>query len=41
MLLDKKTENRELRFVLPSRIGHTEIVTGVSADQALRVLESV
>lgn len=38
MLLDKKTENRELRFVLPSRIGHTEVVTGISAEQALQIL---
>ena len=38
MLLDKKTENRELRFVLPSRIGHPEVVTGISAEQALQIL---
>lgn len=38
MLLDKKTEGRELRFVLPSRIGHVETVRGVSPDIALRCL---
>ena len=38
MLLDKKTEGRELRFVLPSRIGHVETVRGVSAELALTVL---
>lgn len=36
MMLDKKTEGRELRFVLPSRIGHVETVRGVSPDIALR-----
>lgn len=38
MMLDKKTEGRELRFVLPSRIGHVETVRGVSPDIALRCL---
>ncbi|MFM8729163.1 MAG: 3-dehydroquinate synthase, partial [Planctomycetaceae bacterium] len=38
MLLDKKTEGRELRFVLPSRMGHVETVRGVSAELALSVL---
>ena len=38
MLLDKKTEGRELRFVLPSRIGHVEVVKGVTADMALAAL---
>ncbi|MCE2793836.1 MAG: 3-dehydroquinate synthase [Planctomyces sp.] len=38
MLLDKKTEGRELRFVLPSRLGHVETVRGVSAELALSVL---
>lgn len=39
MMLDKKTESRELRFVLPDRIGHVEIVKGVTADMALGALE--
>lgn len=38
MLLDKKTEGRELRFILPSRIGHVETVRGISPDTALRCL---
>ena len=29
---------RELRFVLPSRIGHVETVRGISPDTALRCL---
>jgi len=40
MMLDKKTEGRELRFVLPSRIGHVETVRGISPDIALRCLGS-
>jgi 3-dehydroquinate synthetase len=38
MMLDKKTEGRELRFVLPSRMGHVETVKGISPEQALRCL---
>jgi 3-dehydroquinate synthetase len=38
MMLDKKTEGRELRFVLPSRIGHVEVVKGLSPEQALKCL---
>jgi 3-dehydroquinate synthase len=38
MMLDKKTEGRELRFVLPSRIGHVETVRGILPDAALRCL---
>ncbi len=38
MMLDKKTEGRELRFVLPSCIGHVETVKGVSPEQALACL---
>jgi 3-dehydroquinate synthetase len=38
MLLDKKTEGRELRFVLPSRMGHVETVRGVTAEMAVSVL---
>lgn len=38
MMLDKKTEGRELRFVLPSKIGHVETVKGISPEQALRCL---
>ncbi len=35
MMLDKKTEGRELRFILPTRIGHVEIVKGVTPEQAV------
>jgi 3-dehydroquinate synthetase len=38
MMLDKKTEGRELRFVLPSRIGQVEVVKGLSPEQALKCL---
>lgn len=38
MMLDKKTEGRELRFVLPSCIGHVDTVKGVSPEQALACL---
>lgn len=39
MLLDKKTESRQLRFVLPSQIGHVEVVKGVPNDAALAALQ--
>ena len=38
MMLDKKTEGGELRFILPSRIGHVETVKGISTEQAIRSL---
>lgn len=34
MMKDKKVEKRELRFVLPTRLGHVELVKGVSLDDA-------
>lgn len=34
MMKDKKVEKRELRFVLPTRMGHVELVKGVSLDDA-------
>ena len=40
MLLDKKTEGRELRFVLPTKMGHVETVRGISAEAALAALNS-
>lgn len=40
IMLDKKTESRELRFVLPSKIGHVEIVKGISPEQALQCLHA-
>jgi 3-dehydroquinate synthase len=38
MLLDKKTESRQLRFVLPDRIGHVETIRNVDSQLALSVL---
>ena len=38
MLLDKKTVDGQLRFVLPDRIGHVETVEGIPADVALQCL---
>jgi 3-dehydroquinate synthase len=38
MMLDKKTEGRELRFVLPTAIGHVETVKGIQPEQAIRCL---
>ena len=38
MLLDKKTIDGQLRFILPDRIGHVELVNGVTADVALECL---
>jgi 3-dehydroquinate synthase len=37
---DKKTLNGQLRFVLPTRIGHVELVDGIDAALVRRVLES-
>ena len=38
MLLDKKTVDGQLRFILPDRIGHVELVDGVTANLALKCL---
>jgi 3-dehydroquinate synthase len=38
MLLDKKTVDGQLRFILPDRIGHVETVEGISAEVALECL---
>jgi 3-dehydroquinate synthase len=35
---DKKTENGKLRFVLPRRIGHVELISGVDQERARKVL---
>ena len=37
---DKKTVGGQLRFVLPSRIGHVDLVDGVPAEAVRRVLEA-
>ncbi len=39
MSRDKKTEHGRLRFVLPSRLGHVELVGGVERADVLAVLE--
>jgi 3-dehydroquinate synthase len=38
MYHDKKVEHGELRFVLPTQIGHVELVRGVRAEDALAAL---
>jgi 3-dehydroquinate synthase len=38
MYHDKKVEHGELRFVLPSRIGHVELVRGIRVENALAAL---
>ena len=38
MQLDKKTVDGQLRFILPDRIGHVELVDGINADAALECL---
>ncbi len=35
---DKKVEHGQLRFILPSRLGHVELVPGVSKDLALAAI---
>ncbi|QDU29703.1 3-dehydroquinate synthase [Anatilimnocola aggregata] len=37
---DKKVEHGKLRFVLPTRMGHVELVSGVSPEVVLEVLQS-
>jgi 3-dehydroquinate synthase len=39
MYRDKKVERGRLRFVLPSRLGHVELVRDVSTDEILAALE--
>jgi 3-dehydroquinate synthase len=39
MSRDKKVEHGRLRFVLPTRLGHVELVAGVAADDVLAALE--
>ena len=41
MRLDKKTEAGKLRFVLPTRMGHVELVDGVEEKLVRAVLETV
>jgi 3-dehydroquinate synthase len=40
MQKDKKTEHGKLRFVLPARLGHVELVSGVPADLVRAALVS-
>jgi 3-dehydroquinate synthase len=40
MQLDKKTVGGRLRFVLPTRLGHVELVDGVAEDAVRAVLDS-
>jgi len=41
MRLDKKAAGGELRFVLPSRMGHVELVTGVPEEMVSAVLSAL
>jgi 3-dehydroquinate synthase len=38
MMHDKKVEHGNLRFVLPSRMGHVELVGGVNPDDVRAAL---
>jgi 3-dehydroquinate synthase len=38
MRLDKKTAGGKLRFVLPTRMGHVELVDGVDEEHVREVL---
>ena len=40
MQRDKKVEHGKLRFVLPARLGHVEVVDGVSNEQARAALHA-
>jgi 3-dehydroquinate synthase len=37
---DKKVEHGRLRFVLPTRLGHVELVGGIAPERVRRVLDS-
>lgn len=41
MARDKKSVQGKLRFVLPSRLGHVELVDGVEADQARQAFDEL
>ena len=36
---DKKVQHGELRFILPSRLGHVELVTGITREQTVAVIK--
>jgi 3-dehydroquinate synthase len=38
---DKKTESGQLRFVLPTRLGHVELVSGVETEVVRSVLRDL
>ncbi len=40
MYRDKKVERGKLRFVLPTRLGHVELVSGVGTDNVLASMEA-
>ncbi|MCA9082791.1 MAG: 3-dehydroquinate synthase [Planctomycetaceae bacterium] len=40
MMLDKKTEAGNLRFILPDKLGHVETVTGIDSGTVLECLNS-
>jgi len=36
---DKKVEHGQLRFILPTRFGHVELVPGINQQQTLAAIE--
>lgn len=38
---DKKVEHGQLRFILPTRLGHVELVSGISEEQARKAMETI
>jgi len=40
MMHDKKVQHGRLRLILPTRIGHVELVEGVEADAILAALKN-
>ena len=40
MYRDKKVERGKLRFVLPTRLGHVELVSGVGTENVLASMEA-
>ncbi|MCA9160026.1 MAG: hypothetical protein KDA72_16950, partial [Planctomycetales bacterium] len=35
---DKKVEHGKLRFILPDRMGHVELVAGITREQAIAAM---
>ena len=39
MMHDKKVEHGKLRFILPTRMGHVELVGGIKIDDVQAAIE--